>query len=50
MEEDILQIFLNQVGKMPITQNILITNKETSIKKMKVFLIGLFYANIIHYL
>lgn len=37
MEEDILQIFLNQVGKTFITQNILITNKETSIKKMQTF-------------
>ena len=50
MEEDILQIFLNKIGSLPIAQNILITNKETSYEEMQAFLKELFYANIIHYL
>ena len=38
MEEDILQIFLDKIGKIPIAQNILITNKETSYEEMQAFL------------
>ena len=37
MEEDILQIFLDVVDKMPIAQNILISNKETSYEEMQAF-------------
>ena len=37
MEEDILQIFLDKVGKIPIAQNILINNKETSFEEMQSF-------------
>ena len=37
MEEDILQIFLDTLGKMPIAQNILIYNKETTIEEMQAF-------------
>ena len=38
MEEDILQIFLDKIGRLPIAQNVLITNKETSFEEMQVFL------------
>ena len=38
MEEDILQIFLDKIGKLPIAQNILITNKETYSEEMQAFL------------
>lgn len=38
MEEDILQIFLDKINKLPIAQNILITNKETSYEEMQAFL------------
>ena len=38
MEEDILQIFLDTIGRLPIAQNILITNKETSYEEMQAFL------------
>ena len=38
MEEDILQIFLDTLGRLPIAQNILITNKETSYEEMQAFL------------
>ena len=31
MEEDILQIFLDKIGRLPIAQNILRTNKETTL-------------------
>ena len=34
MEEDILQIFLDKIGRLPIAQNILRTNKETSYEEM----------------
>ena len=37
MEEDILQIFLDKVGKIPIAQNILISSKETSYEEMQAF-------------
>ena len=37
MEEDILQIFLDKIGKIPIAQNILITSKETSYEEMQAF-------------
>jgi hypothetical protein len=37
MEEDILQIFLDKVGKIPIAQNILIISKETSYEEMQAF-------------
>ena len=37
MEEDILQIFLEKIGKIPIAQNILINNKETSYEEMQAF-------------
>ena len=37
MEEDILQIFLDKIGKIPIAQNILISNKETSYEEMQAF-------------
>ena len=37
MEEDILQIFLDKIGCLPIAQNILITNKETSYEEMQAF-------------
>ena len=38
MEEDILQIFIDTTGRLPIAQNILITNKETSYEEMQAFL------------
>ena len=38
MEEDILQIFLDKINKLPIVQNILIANKETSYEEMQAFL------------
>jgi hypothetical protein len=38
MEEDILQIFLDKIGCLPIAQNILIFNKETSFEEMQAFL------------
>ena len=37
MEEDILQIFLDKIEKMPIAQNILINNKETTYEEMQAF-------------
>ena len=37
MEEDILQIFLDKIGSLPIAQNVLITSKETSYEEMQVF-------------
>ena len=37
MEEDILQIFLDKIGKIPIAQNILVNNKETSYEEMQAF-------------
>ena len=37
MEGDILQIFLDKIGKIPIAQNILISNKETSYEEMQAF-------------
>ena len=37
MEEDILQLFLEKVGILPIAQNILISNKETSYEEMQAF-------------
>lgn len=37
LEEDILQIFLEKVGKIPIAQNILISSKETSYEEMQAF-------------
>lgn len=38
MEEDILQIFLDKIGRLPVAQNILITNKETSYEEIQAFL------------
>ncbi len=39
MEEDILQIFLDKIGRLPIAQNILRTNKETtSYEEIQAFL------------
>ena len=38
MEEDIFQILLVKIGRLPIAQNILITNKETSYEEMQPFL------------
>ena len=37
LEEDILQIFLDKLGKIPIAQNILINSKETSYEEMQSF-------------
>ena len=37
MEESILQIFLDQIEKIPIAQNILITSKETSYEEIESF-------------
>ena len=37
LEEDILQIFLDKVGKIPVAQNILIISKETSYEEMQAF-------------
>ena len=37
MEEDIIQIFLDKIGKIPIAQNILFNNKETSFEEMQAF-------------
>ena len=37
LEEDILQIFLDKVEKIPIAQNILINSKETSYEEMQAF-------------
>ena len=38
MEEDILQLFLDNINRPPIPQNILITNKETSYEEVQAFL------------
>ena len=38
MEEDILKIYLDNISKIPIAQNILITNIETSYEEMQAFL------------
>ena len=37
LEEDILRIYLDKVGKIPIAQNILINSKETSYEEMQAF-------------
>ena len=37
MEDDILQIYLEMMGQLPIAQNILISNKETSYEEMQAF-------------
>ncbi len=37
MEEDIVQIFLDKLGKLPIAQNILIPSEETSEEEMQAF-------------
>jgi len=37
LEEDILRIYLDKVGKVPIAQNILINSKETSYEEMQAF-------------
>ena len=37
LEEDILKIYLDKVGKIPIAQNILINSKETSYEEMQAF-------------
>ena len=37
MEDDILHLFLNKVGEIPIAQNILISNKETSYEEIQAF-------------
>jgi hypothetical protein len=51
MEEDIFQIFLDKIGRLPIAQNFLITNKETSYEEMQAFLNRAILSRyIIHYL
>jgi hypothetical protein len=37
MEGDILNIFLEYIGILPIAQNILISNKETSYEEIQAF-------------
>ena len=37
LEEDILRIFLDKIGKIPIAQNILISSRETSYEEMQAF-------------
>ena len=37
MEEFILYIFLDKIGQLPIAQNVLICNKETSEEEMQAF-------------
>ena len=37
MEEHIIDLFWNEIGQLPIAQNILITNKETSSEEMQAF-------------
>ena len=50
MEEDILQIFLDKIGRLSIAQNFLITNKETSYKEIQAFLNRAILSRyIIHY-
>ena len=38
ISKNIYQLFLQKIGKKPIAQNILISNKETSIEEIKAFL------------
>ena len=50
MEEDILQIFLDKIGRLSIAQNFLITNKETSYEEIQAFLNRAILSRyIIHY-
>ena len=37
MEEHIIDIFWNEIGQLPIAQNVLITNKETSSEQIQAF-------------
>ena len=37
MEEHIIDLFWNQLGKLPIAQNVLITNEETSSEEIQAF-------------
>ena len=37
MEEFILKIFLEKIGQLPIAQNLLICNKETSPEEIQAF-------------
>ena len=48
MEEFIINIFWKKINKLPIAQNILITNKETPSEEIRLFFIELYYVIIIH--
>ena len=37
IEEDIIRIFLDKIGTIPVAQNILINNKETTFEEMQAF-------------
>ena len=37
MEEDIIKIFLDKIGKIPNSQNILFNNKEKLFEEMQAF-------------
>ena len=50
MEENIINLFWEKIRVLPIAQNVLITNKETSIEEIQSFSIELYYVVIILYL
>ena len=50
MEEFILDLFWDKIRKLPIAQNVLITNKETTSEEIQAFFIELYYVIIILYL
>ena len=50
MEEYIINLFWDKLAELPISQNILIINKETYLKKYNHFYIELYYVTIILYL
>lgn len=49
-EEFIISLFWDKVKELPIAQNVLITNNETTSEEIQSFSIELYYVNIIHYL
>jgi len=50
MEEYILGLFMEKLGKLSIAQNILICSNETSIEEIQSFYIGLYCVSLILYL
>lgn len=43
-EECIITLFWDKIKELPIAQNVLITNKETSLEEIQAFFIELFYV------